>query len=75
MSATLKEIESRTLADGREWTRRELERRLQEEADRIAPVCPGSGLVLKRQNRAGVRHHDRGDAVSIAWHIDDTRLV
>jgi putative spermidine/putrescine transport system ATP-binding protein len=32
-------------------------------------------LVLKRQNRAGVAQYERGDAVRVAWHIDDTRLV
>lgn len=53
MSATLREIETQTLADGREWTRLELQRRLQAEADLIAPVCPQSGLVLKRQCASG----------------------
>jgi spermidine/putrescine ABC transporter ATP-binding subunit len=32
-------------------------------------------LVLKRQNRAGVAQYQRGDAVHVAWHIEDTRLV
>jgi putative spermidine/putrescine transport system ATP-binding protein len=32
-------------------------------------------LVLKRQNRAGVVHYGRGDAVRVAWHVADTRLV
>jgi spermidine/putrescine ABC transporter ATP-binding subunit len=32
-------------------------------------------LVLKRQNRAGVRQYQRGESVRIAWHVDDTRLV
>ncbi len=52
MSTTLKELERQTLAEGMEWTRLQLERRLQEEAGRIAPVCPHSGLVLKRQRAA-----------------------
>ncbi|MDP9365131.1 MAG: ABC transporter ATP-binding protein [Chloroflexota bacterium] len=40
-------------------------------------VClPGDlRLVLKRQNRAGVRQYGRGDAVRVAWHVDDGRLV
>jgi spermidine/putrescine ABC transporter ATP-binding subunit len=32
-------------------------------------------LVLKRQNRAGVRQYGRGDAVRVAWHVEDGRLV
>jgi putative spermidine/putrescine transport system ATP-binding protein len=32
-------------------------------------------LVLKRQNRTGVAHYERGDAVEVVWHVDDTRLV
>jgi spermidine/putrescine ABC transporter ATP-binding subunit len=35
----------------------------------------GARLVLKRQNRSGVRQYERGDAVRIAWHVADTRLV
>jgi putative spermidine/putrescine transport system ATP-binding protein len=32
-------------------------------------------LVLKRQNRAGVAQYQRGDAVHVTWHVEDTRLV
>ena len=32
-------------------------------------------LVLKRQNRAGVPQYTCGDAVRVAWHVEDTRLV
>ena len=35
----------------------------------------GQTLVLKRQNRAGVRQHARGDAVRVAWHAADGRVV
>lgn len=51
MSATLLEMEKEVLAEGREWTRRRLQERLQEAADAILPVCGRSGLVLKRQQR------------------------
>ena len=38
-------------------------------------VGNGESLVLKRQNRSGIRQYDRGDAVRVAWHVADTRLV
>ncbi len=37
---SLREIELEVLAEGREWTRRRLEQRLQEEADRHGGVFP-----------------------------------
>jgi len=37
---TLREIELEVLEEGREWTRRRLEQRLQEEADRYGGVFP-----------------------------------
>src|SRR5438067_13095588 len=37
---SLREIELEVLAEGREWTRRRLEQRLQEEADRQGGVFP-----------------------------------
>jgi hypothetical protein len=39
-SRTLKEIELEVEAEGREWTRRRLEEKLQEEADRDGKVFP-----------------------------------
>jgi hypothetical protein len=36
----LREIESEVMAEGREWTRKRLEQRLQEEADRHGGVFP-----------------------------------
>ena len=47
MSHTLAEVENVLLADGREWTRRQLEQRLQAQADQFT-ACLRSGLVLKR---------------------------
>ncbi len=35
----------------------------------------GQTLILKRQNRAGVRRYERGDSARVAWHVADTRLV
>jgi hypothetical protein len=37
---SLREIEMEVLAEGREWTRRRLEERLQQEADRLGGVFP-----------------------------------
>ncbi len=37
---SLREIELEVLAEGREWTRRRLEQKLQEEADRQGGVFP-----------------------------------
>jgi hypothetical protein len=39
-SKTLREIELEVLEEGREWTRRRLEQRLQQEADRQGGVFP-----------------------------------
>jgi hypothetical protein len=46
----LRELEQTVLAEGREWTRRELEKRLQEQALRIPALNPQSGEAL-RQSR------------------------
>ena len=35
----------------------------------------GQPVVLKRQHRAGVAHHVRGERVRLAWHVADGRLV
>lgn len=51
MTSTLLAMEKEVLEEGREWTRRRLQERLQKAADEIAPVCRQSGLVLKRQRR------------------------
>jgi hypothetical protein len=37
---SLREIEMEVLAEGREWTRKRLEERLQQEADRLGGVFP-----------------------------------
>jgi hypothetical protein len=50
MSQTLAELESEVLREGREWTRRRLEQRLQAHANELT-ACPESGLVLKRLRR------------------------
>ena len=38
-------------------------------------LAAGQRLILKRQNRAGVRRYARGDAARVGWHVADTRLV
>lgn len=49
MSATLLKMEKEVLEEGREWTRKRLEERLQEAASHIHAVCAQSGVLLKRQ--------------------------
>jgi hypothetical protein len=51
---TLREIELEVLEEGREWTRRRLEQRLQEEADR-------QGGVFPPQRSKGTSPTKRGD--------------
>jgi len=43
----LREIEQAVLAEGREWTRRRLEEKLQQAANALEPVCPSSGRRLR----------------------------
>lgn len=43
----LREIEQAVLAEGREWTRRRLEEKLQQAANALEPVCPQSGRPLR----------------------------
>ena len=55
---SLREIETEVLAEGREWTRRRLEEKLQAEADRHGGVFPLSGR--KARHRRKVVMHLRG---------------
>jgi hypothetical protein len=43
---SLRQLEQEVLAEGREWTRQRLERRLQAESDQM-PLCPNTGERLK----------------------------
>ena len=43
----LRQLEQDVLAEGREWTRRRLEKRLQEDSDAMPAVCPKTGEGLK----------------------------
>jgi hypothetical protein len=65
MSATLLEMEKEVIEEGREWTRRRLQERLQKAADAIPPVCEQSGLVLKRQQKTGFTLMTVSGSVSI----------
>ena len=47
-------IERQTLREGREWTRRQLQTRLQAEADRLGPISPHSGRKLKKARRVAM---------------------
>lgn len=50
----LQELEQQVLEEGREWTRVRLQERLQKEIDEIGPVCPRSGLALKKRRRRSI---------------------
>lgn len=41
----------------------------------VVALAGGQRLVLKAQNRSGIRSFDRGDTVQVAWNIDDCRIV
>jgi hypothetical protein len=43
----LRQLEQEALAEGREWTRRRLEKQLQDYADALPAVCPKTGEGLK----------------------------
>jgi hypothetical protein len=43
----LRQLEQDVLAEGREWTRRRMEKRLQEDSDALPAVCPKTGEGLK----------------------------
>jgi len=46
------------------------------EMRRYVVLLPGGQrLVLKAQNRSGVRSFDRGDPIRVCWNIDDCRIV
>ena len=53
----LQQIEQQTLEEGREWTRRLLQERLQAAVEQLGPVSPASGLKLKRSRRVGMKLH------------------
>jgi len=53
----LQQIEQETLDEGREWTRRKLEARLQTAVDEMGSISPVSGLKLKRARRINLNLH------------------
>jgi hypothetical protein len=61
-SRSLREIELQVEAEGREWTRRRLEERLQQEADRDGKVFPPQrGKSQASSDRMdGAKHRGRG---------------
>ena len=61
----LQHIEQQTLDEGREWTRRLLQERLQAAVDQIGPISPVSGLKLKRARRIGMNLHTVCGAVEL----------
>jgi putative spermidine/putrescine transport system ATP-binding protein len=41
----------------------------------VVELPGGHELVLKAQNRSGVQSFGRGDAIKVAWSVDDCRVV
>ena len=63
------EIEQTVLAEGREWTRRQLEKTLQGECDATGALCPKSGLPLKKKRRRGFELRTVAGIVKLrAWY-------
>jgi hypothetical protein len=72
----LQQIERQTLDEGREWTRRLPQDRLQAAVDQIGPVSPVSGLKLKRARRVGMKLHTvRGVVELNLWYGFCTQCV
>ncbi len=57
---TLREIEQEVMAEGREWTRKRLQQRLQEEADRQGGVFPPERGEGSASASASDANADRG---------------
>ncbi|HEY1171273.1 MAG TPA: hypothetical protein VGH19_07905 [Verrucomicrobiae bacterium] len=57
---TLREIEQEVEAEGREWTRQRLQKRLQEEADRQGGVFPPQRPAAGASSPAADAAADRG---------------
>ena len=62
---SLREIEAEVLAEGREWTRRRLEERLQEIAAQQGEVFPPRGAKVKGTASAGINAEDAGGSRSV----------
>ena len=41
----------------------------------VVSLPGGQRLILKAQNRSGIQSFERGDAIRVAWNVDDCRLV
>ena len=50
----LQALEQQVLEEGREWTQRRLQERLQKEIEELGAVCPQNGLMLKNQRRRSI---------------------
>ena len=57
---SLREIEREVMAEGREWTRKRLQQRLQEEADRHGGVFPPQSAAGGASASASDANADRG---------------
>jgi hypothetical protein len=66
---SLRDIELEVLEEGREWTRRRLEQRLQQEADRHGGVFPpqrtkGTSPAKRADETAHGRRGDKGSSLA-----------
>jgi putative spermidine/putrescine transport system ATP-binding protein len=41
----------------------------------VVALPGGQRLILKAQNRSGIKNYERGDAINVAWNVEDCRLV
>lgn len=67
---SLRDIELEVLEEGREWTRRRLEQRLQQEADRQGGVFPpqrSKGTPPAKRADESTHGRRRGKSGGLAW--------
>jgi ABC-type Fe3+/spermidine/putrescine transport system ATPase subunit len=41
----------------------------------VVALPGGQRLILKAQNRSGIKNYERGDAINVSWNVEDCRLV
>lgn len=61
----LREIEQAVLAEGREWTRRRLEEKLQQASAALETVCPASGRPLQETRWRDLQLHTVAGVVAV----------
>lgn len=61
----LREIEQAVLAEGREWTRRRLEEKLQQAANALETVCPATGTPLQKTRWRDLQLHTVAGVIAL----------